>query len=189
MAYDRHAAGLYGYCHWMVHDAADAAGALQDTFVIAAATLSELPEPSRLRPWLFALARNECRRRIRTTSATRTEEPLRRTNGPMRRASRPTRPTGLWTRPCQYAWSASGPMLPVSRSTHYAAPGGQPGGPTLTDWLMDATMPFRVVSLRADASPEPIDATMPMRGGQPADRCGGRPDRVTVTRSKPNSGL
>ena len=25
MAYDRYAAGLYGYCHWMLHDPADAA--------------------------------------------------------------------------------------------------------------------------------------------------------------------
>ena len=63
MAYDRYAAALYGYCHWMLHDSADAAGALKDTFVIAAATLSDLSEPSKLRPWLFALARNECRRR------------------------------------------------------------------------------------------------------------------------------
>ena len=65
MAYDRYAAGLYGYCHWMLHDSADAAEALKDTFVVAAATLGDLPEPSKLRPWLFALARNECRRRIR----------------------------------------------------------------------------------------------------------------------------
>ena len=74
MAYDRYAAALYGYCHWMLHDSADAAGALKDTFVIAAATLSDLSDPSKLRPWLFALARNECRRRIRPTSAARDEE-------------------------------------------------------------------------------------------------------------------
>ena len=73
MAYDRYAAALYGYCHWMLHDSADAAESLQDTFVLAAATLSDLPEPSKLRPWLFALARNECRRRIRPRSATRDE--------------------------------------------------------------------------------------------------------------------
>ena len=69
MAYDRYAAALYGYCHWMLHDSAAAAGALTDTFVVAAATLSTLTEPAELRPWLFALARIECRRRIRPTSA------------------------------------------------------------------------------------------------------------------------
>ena len=51
------------------------AGALKDTFVIAAATISNLPEASKLRPWLFALARNESRRRIRPTSAVRAGEP------------------------------------------------------------------------------------------------------------------
>ena len=64
MAYDRYAAALYGYSHWILHDSAAAAVALKDTFVIAAATLSNLSEPSKLRPWLFALARNESRRRI-----------------------------------------------------------------------------------------------------------------------------
>ena len=73
MAYDRYAAALYGYCHWMLHDSADAAESLQDTFVLVAATLSDLPEPSKLRPWLFALARNECRRRIRPGAVTRDE--------------------------------------------------------------------------------------------------------------------
>ena len=73
-AYDRYAAALYGYCHWKLQDPAGAAGALQDTFVIAAVTLSNLSEPSSLRPRLFALARNECQRRIRGTSAGRDEE-------------------------------------------------------------------------------------------------------------------
>jgi RNA polymerase sigma factor (sigma-70 family) len=73
MAYDRYAAVLYGYCHWMLHDSAGAAECLQDTFVLTASTLSDLPEPAKLRPWLFALARNECRRRIRPRSATRDE--------------------------------------------------------------------------------------------------------------------
>ena len=72
-AYDRYAAGLYGYCHWMLHDAAGAAESVQDTFVLVAATLGELPEPAKLRPWLFALARNECRRRIRPRPAARDE--------------------------------------------------------------------------------------------------------------------
>ena len=73
-AYDRYAAALYGYSHWILHDSATAAAALKDTFVIAAATLSNLSEPSKLRPWLFALARNECRRRVRPTSAVRVEK-------------------------------------------------------------------------------------------------------------------
>jgi RNA polymerase sigma factor (sigma-70 family) len=69
MAYDRYAEALYGYSHWVLHDSAAATGALKDAFVIAVAMLSNLSEPSKLRPWLFALARNECRRRIRPASA------------------------------------------------------------------------------------------------------------------------
>jgi RNA polymerase sigma factor (sigma-70 family) len=72
-AYDRYAAALYGYCHWMLHGSADAAESVQDTFVLAAATLTGLPDPAKLRPWLFALARNECRHRIRPRSVTRDE--------------------------------------------------------------------------------------------------------------------
>jgi RNA polymerase sigma factor (sigma-70 family) len=74
MAYDRYATALYGYCHWMLRRSADAAEAVTDTFVVAAATLRDRPEPAQLRPWLFSLARNECRRRIRPASASDTEE-------------------------------------------------------------------------------------------------------------------
>jgi len=67
LAYDRYAAALYGYCHWLLHDPAGAAEALRDTFVIAAATLGDLPEAPQLRPWLYALARNECQRLLHAT--------------------------------------------------------------------------------------------------------------------------
>ena len=55
MAYDRYAAGLYGYCHWLLHDFADAAEALTDTFAVAAATLSDLPEPGQAAPMAFCV--------------------------------------------------------------------------------------------------------------------------------------
>ncbi len=74
MAYDRYAAALYGYCHWLLRDPADAAAAVQDTFVIAVTTISDRFEAPTLRPRLFAWARNECRRRIRTTAASRDEQ-------------------------------------------------------------------------------------------------------------------
>ena len=41
------------------------AGAVRDTFVIAGASVSRLRDPGRLRPWLYSVARNECRRRRR----------------------------------------------------------------------------------------------------------------------------
>jgi RNA polymerase sigma factor (sigma-70 family) len=64
-AYDRHAAGLYGYCRSLLGEPADAADAVQDTFIIAAARLGDLRSPDRLRPWLYAIARNECQCRLR----------------------------------------------------------------------------------------------------------------------------
>ncbi|MBV9449932.1 MAG: sigma-70 family RNA polymerase sigma factor [Streptosporangiaceae bacterium] len=64
--YDRYAASLYGYCRNMLHEPADAADAVQDTFVIAAARLNGLRDSHKLRPWLYAVARNECLRKLRS---------------------------------------------------------------------------------------------------------------------------
>jgi RNA polymerase sigma factor (sigma-70 family) len=65
-AYDRYAASLYDYCHSLLAELADAAAAVQDTFIVAADGLGGLRDPARLRPWLYAVARNECHRRLRT---------------------------------------------------------------------------------------------------------------------------
>jgi RNA polymerase sigma factor (sigma-70 family) len=63
-AYGRYAPVLHAYCRSML-DEQDAADAVQDTFIIAADKLAGLRDPDRLRPWLYAVARNECRRRLR----------------------------------------------------------------------------------------------------------------------------
>lgn len=68
-AYDRYAAQLYSYCRTLLREPADAADAVQDTFVIAASRLSALRDPDRLRAWLYAVARNECMRRLRGREA------------------------------------------------------------------------------------------------------------------------
>jgi RNA polymerase sigma factor (sigma-70 family) len=64
-AYDRYASPLYTYCRSLLREPADAADAVQDAFVIAASRLAELRDRNRLRPWLYAVARNECLRRLR----------------------------------------------------------------------------------------------------------------------------
>jgi RNA polymerase sigma factor (sigma-70 family) len=69
-AYDRYAAILYTYCCTLLHEPADAADAVQDTFVIASSRLAGLRDPERLRAWLFAVARNECLRRLRDRQST-----------------------------------------------------------------------------------------------------------------------
>src|ERR1035441_4020777 len=69
-AYDRYAAPLYTYCSFMLPTPDDAAGAVRDTFLIASSRLERLRDPGRLRPWLHAVARNECLRRLSTAGVT-----------------------------------------------------------------------------------------------------------------------
>ncbi len=68
-AYDRYAPPLYSYCRSLLPEPADAADAVQDTFLVATAKLRDLRDPARLRPWLYAVARNECFRRLRAGKA------------------------------------------------------------------------------------------------------------------------
>ena len=63
--YDRYAAILYGYCQWMLDRSAMRTG-LSDTIVVASGTIADLADVAKLRPWLYSLARHECRRRVRT---------------------------------------------------------------------------------------------------------------------------
>jgi len=62
-AYDQHAASLYARCHAVLPEP-EAAEAVLDTFLVAAAKLDGLRDPDRLGPWLHAVARNECLRRL-----------------------------------------------------------------------------------------------------------------------------
>ncbi|TDC46226.1 sigma-70 family RNA polymerase sigma factor [Actinomadura sp. KC345] len=62
---DRYAARLYDYCHAMLRDQEQAAGALHDALIAAYAHVSVVREPERFRGWLYALVRNECTRRLR----------------------------------------------------------------------------------------------------------------------------
>ncbi|HEY4850850.1 MAG TPA: sigma-70 family RNA polymerase sigma factor [Streptosporangiaceae bacterium] len=68
-AYDQYARGLHAYCRSMLSEPADAADAVQDTFVIASSKVGGLREPERLRAWLYAVARNECHRRLRAKTS------------------------------------------------------------------------------------------------------------------------
>jgi RNA polymerase sigma factor (sigma-70 family) len=68
-AYDQYARGLHAYCRSLLSEPADAADAVQDTFIIASSKVAGLREPERLRSWLFAVARNECHRRLRARAS------------------------------------------------------------------------------------------------------------------------
>ena len=69
-AYDSYADALYAYCRSLVREPAAAADAVRDAFVVAAFRLADVPDESLLKPWLFAVARNECLRAISSGAAT-----------------------------------------------------------------------------------------------------------------------
>ncbi|MFG3441484.1 sigma factor-like helix-turn-helix DNA-binding protein [Nonomuraea sp. NPDC047897] len=61
--FDSHAESIYRYCWSLLRHSDNAQVALRDTFIAAHAHAGSLSDPSRLRPWLYALARRECLRR------------------------------------------------------------------------------------------------------------------------------
>src|SRR5262245_39374729 len=68
--YAAYADSSLGFCTGLLRDRDDAADAAQDTFVRAVTHLDQLREPSRLRPWLFSIARREVFRRTRQRQRT-----------------------------------------------------------------------------------------------------------------------
>ncbi len=60
-AYDEHAAALYGYCHWLVPDPAQAIDALIEALASGTARQEGPAEEGQLRARLYAAAREACR--------------------------------------------------------------------------------------------------------------------------------
>src|ERR1035437_3159392 len=58
--YDRHARELLSFCRYMLGSQHDAEDAVQNTFASAYKALRADDRAIALRPWLFAIARNEC---------------------------------------------------------------------------------------------------------------------------------
>lgn len=63
--YDRYGGKLYDFAYSMLRQREDAADAVADSFVIVAERLGQLREADRLRPWLYAIVRSECLRRLK----------------------------------------------------------------------------------------------------------------------------
>ena len=173
--YDRHAAALYGYCHWMLHGSPETAEALQDTFVIAAATLGDLSEPPKLRPWLFGLARTECRHRIRAASAARDDE----AHAVNQRAGA----VGQSLDAADWLMDATMPMPVISEQAGAAPEAVDATMPirVVSQWpgahmAIDVTMPIGVVGPWPDADRHTIDVSNPIREvSQPIDATVGLP--------------
>lgn len=67
--YDSYADRLFGYGFGLLGSDDAAIGAIRDALLIAHERAGELADPARLGPWLYALTRNECVRRLRHASA------------------------------------------------------------------------------------------------------------------------
>ncbi len=63
--YDRYGDRLYDFAHSMLRHREEAEDAVADAFVIVAERLGQLRDPDRLRPWLYAIVRSECLRRLK----------------------------------------------------------------------------------------------------------------------------
>ena len=62
-AFSRYADGLHAYAHSLLRDPDAAADATVDALLVAGAAADELADRTRVRPWLYALVRNEALRR------------------------------------------------------------------------------------------------------------------------------
>ncbi len=69
--YDRYADPLHDTAAVMMRDRHEAADLTQDVFLVAAERLGQLRDRSRLKPWLFAVLRNEVYRRTKRRARTR----------------------------------------------------------------------------------------------------------------------
>jgi RNA polymerase sigma factor (sigma-70 family) len=63
--YDRYGDRLFDFAHSMLRQREDAEDAVADSFVLVAERLGQLRDPDRLRPWLYAIVRSECCRRLK----------------------------------------------------------------------------------------------------------------------------
>jgi RNA polymerase sigma factor (sigma-70 family) len=73
--YSKYGDLLWSYCRSVLQDEDNAAEVVADTFVVAASKLGVLPAQGRLRAWLYAVARIECRRRMRSSRSKAKQEP------------------------------------------------------------------------------------------------------------------
>jgi RNA polymerase sigma factor (sigma-70 family) len=69
--YDRHAGGVHDFLRSVTGDDSIAHDVLHDTFVVAGSRLLQLPQPAKVRPWLYAIARHQALDRLGRRGAKR----------------------------------------------------------------------------------------------------------------------
>src|SRR5918994_6648121 len=74
--YTRHHRGVLSFCRHMLGSVEEAEDAVQHTFLAAYRDLLRSAKPIRLRPWLYAIARNRCFSVLRARRERMADEPL-----------------------------------------------------------------------------------------------------------------
>jgi len=112
--YDRYGTSLFNYCYSILRSQADAGDALQESFVTVMGKLSQLRDPEKLRPWLYAIARNQCFKQHRQRTRERPEDPFETGEEQTVAAStaEPVGPTEL----VALVWEATAGLSDVDRS-------------------------------------------------------------------------
>ncbi len=129
--YDRYADRLHDYCLGIVGDR-DAADCVQEAFCVAVTDLPSLRDPDKLRPWLYAIARNQAFRTLRDRRREMTSDDLPdvavaggrpRDPGPAQRAHGFDRDGG--GRPLRPGSRSPGPGLPARSDRGRACAGAR----------------------------------------------------------------
>jgi len=74
--YDRYVDRIYDYARSVLRSDADAADVTQETFLAASQRLDQLRDPSKLRPWLYAIARSHSFRIVRERERTQVSDDI-----------------------------------------------------------------------------------------------------------------
>lgn len=112
--YDRYGTSLFNYCYSILRSQADAGDALQESFVTVMGKLNQLRDPDKLRPWLYAIARNQCFKQHRQRTRERPEDPFEtgEEQTVMAATSEPAQPAEL----VALVWEATAGLSDVDRS-------------------------------------------------------------------------
>jgi RNA polymerase sigma factor (sigma-70 family) len=166
-AFDRYAAGLYGYCRTLLADPAEAGRVVQDVFVIAASRAGRLSSAARLKPWLFALASNECEGRLQAGAAPVQPDSLAS-------STEPGANSGLAVQPAEFpslVWAAFAAMDPQDREVIELSSRQQFPVADLADIIGVSRRQMRVLLAHAQARFEAaLDVLLAVRGA-PSAHC------------------
>ena len=174
--YDKHAPAIYAYCHSVLRDPAQAASAVEDTFVVAWSRLDGLTEPTRLSQWLHAVAKVECDLRLRA-AALAARGPEKAYGANQARRAEKTRGPGPARGPEETAEAASAEAASAEAASAEATSSGTPP-PRLREHIValctDETpagrayrvsVTHRAGSFRKNGFPRRVSAARPQRNG------------------------